>query len=200
MTPPVSRWIERVRARWSREGLLWRLLAALVLTIYSSAYFVVVPMEWLRDHGFLRATIIAAFGVCLALLVPIVVQARPRLLEIPLYLVALALYVLMIRHLDILQERFHLIEYGAVAGLAWGALRARWGPGSGWRQPALGALLVTTAAGWGDELVQAILPNRHYDLRDVLTNAIAGALLLLVLEGRARLRAERPATAPASSP
>src|SRR5581483_11857351 len=134
--PPLSSWDDRVRALAANERFLWRSFATLVLAIYASAYFVVAPMEWLRDHGFLRATIIATFGVCLALSVPLIVRARPRLLEIPLYLVALVLYVRMIRHLDILQERFHLIEYGAVAGLAWGALRARWGPGCGWRQPA----------------------------------------------------------------
>ena len=40
----------------------------------------------------------------------------------------------------------------------------------------MAAALIGTAIGWGDELVQAILPNRVYDLRDVAMNA-AGAVL-----------------------
>ena len=172
-----------------RERLLWRLLLALVLAIYASAYFVEVVMLALRSRGLLGPTVLAMLIVCAAAALALAARARPRPAEVALLLAGGVAYVAMVRHLRILQERIHLIEYGAVAALAWAALRERWGPGRGWRQPALGAFLITVAAGWGDELVQGLLPNRHYDLRDVATNAIAGALLLALLEGRARLRA-----------
>jgi hypothetical protein len=184
-------------ARTPRERLLWRLFVGLVLAIYAAAYFVQFAMLALRSRGLLGPTVRAAFLGCGAAALYWLLRQRPGPAELLLYAVGALLYLAMIRHLDIIQERIHLLEYGTVAAFAWGALRERWGEGSGWKQPALGALLLTTAAGWGDELVQAVLPNRVYDLRDVLTNAIAGALFLFVAEGRARLRARAAAVASA---
>src|SRR5437867_3263587 len=110
----------------------------------------------LRERGLLGPTILGAFLVCAAGVLAYVMRERPRPLELALLLVLGGVYAAMIRHLPVLQERIHLIEYGLVAALVWSALRQRWGNGSGWRQPALGALLLTTAAGWGDELVQLV--------------------------------------------
>jgi hypothetical protein len=60
------------------------------------------------------------------------------------------------------------------------------------------ALALTAAGGLVDEIVQGILPNRHWDLRDVAVNAGAGALALAavsVLETARRFdSAHRPAT------
>ena len=41
-----------------------------------------------------------------------------------------------------------------------------------------GALLIAATAGWIDELIQAVLPDRVYDLRDVAINAVAALLAL----------------------
>ncbi len=56
--------------------------------------------------------------------------------------------------------------------------------------PALAAIIITVALGWVDEAIQAILPNRVYDLRDVGTNAVAaiGATLASVVLTWARRR------------
>ena len=55
--------------------------------------------------------------------------------------------------------------------------------------------MLATLAGWGDELVQGAIPNRHYDLRDVVTNGEAAAVLVVALAARRWLRARRPITA-----
>ena len=118
-----------------------------------------------------------------------------------LRLVAARRHLLFLRYLRIIQERIHLLEYGVVGGLAYAALLERWGDAADrvaerprWqRWPALWAILIAGAAGWGDELVQAALPNRTYDLRDVATNAEAAALLVVVLATRRKLRAEAAA-------
>jgi VanZ family protein len=70
-------------------------------------------------------------------------------------------------------ERTHLVEYGVAAWLAWRALAAT-APGEPWTYAA--AAVLASAIGYGDELLQAIVPGRYYDLRDVAMNA-AGALL-----------------------
>ena len=86
----------------------------------------------------------------------------------------------------------------------------RWGGivATGWRRfPALAAGVLNAAVGWGDELVQGVLPNRVYDLRDVLLNAIAGALVVTVAataagcgRGRRRWRWPNPPGSRAAAP
>ncbi len=170
-----------------------------MLAIYAAAYFVQFALDALRARGWLVASIVLAFGLCAAAMAVVVVRERPGPLEVLLLLAAAGVYALLVHHLDIVQERIHLLEYGAVGALFLGALRERWRPARlpaprWWqRSPAVAAIVLATAAGWGDELVQGALPNRHYDLRDVLTNAEAAALLVVVLTLRRRLRAARAA-------
>lgn len=179
--------------RTPRERRLWLLAAVLVAFIYGSAYFVQFLFDALRARGVLEATIWSAFGLAAAIGLGAVSRARPGGWEIALLAAAAGVYLFWLRQLHIIQERIHLIQYGALGGLVYAALRERWAaPVRGWqRWPAACAILIAGAAGWGDELVQGILPNRHYDLRDVATNAEAAALFVLVVAARHRLRAER---------
>jgi hypothetical protein len=188
------------RFRTPRERRLWTIAAGLVLLICASAYFVQFLMNALRERGLLGAAIWGIVIVSGGGGAAFVLRQRPGRWEMALLLAAAGAYLLFLRHLDILQERVHLLEYGAVGGLAYVALCERCGadedagvavarPRPRWqRWPAAWAVLIAGAAGWGDELVQALLPNRHYDLRDVATNAEAAALLVLVLAARRKLR------------
>ena len=91
-------------------------------------------------------------------------------------------------------ERTHLVEYGVAAWLAWRALAAT-APGQPWTYAAAAA--VAAAIGYGDELLQAVIPGRYYDLRDVAMNAAGAALGTLVVAalhaGEARHKAVVPA-------
>ena len=196
--------VGKSRFRTSRERRLWLLAGAVVLVIYASAYFVQFALDVLRERGLLGAAIWGVVLVAAAAGVAFLVRQRPGRWEVALLFAAAGAYLLFLRHLQILQERIHLLQYGAVGGLAYAALCERWGdtgaasataapPRRRWqRWPAGWAILIATAAGWGDELVQALLPNRYYDLRDVATNAEAAALLVLVLATRRKLRAGSP--------
>jgi len=92
------------------------------------------------------------------------------------------------------------IQYGALGALFYAALLERWprprpaGAPRWQRFRGLFAAALAAAAGWGDEVVQGILPNRVYDLRDVVLNALSGALVVIVLATRRWLR-ERSALA-----
>lgn len=190
-------------ARTPLESRLWLLAGSLVLAIYASAYFVQFLLDVLRKRGLLGATIGSAFVVVAAGAAAVVVRQRPGRWEVALLAAAAGTYLLMLRHLTIIQERIHLLEYGALGGLCYAALLERWKvegtvpPAETrprWqRWPAAWAVLLAGLAGWGDEIVQALLPNRKYDLRDVLTNAEAAAVLVLVLAARRRLRGEAAA-------
>jgi hypothetical protein len=80
--------------------------------------------------------------------------------------------------LRIPEERLHFLQYGLMAVLARRAVAARL---SGWAQY-LVAVVLASAAGWGDELVQGVLPGRVYDPYDVLVNASAAGLAMMGYE------------------
>jgi len=184
------------RFRSPLELRLWLLAACVVAGIYASAYSVQLVLDELRERSLLTSTIWGVLIVAGAGALAVVARGRPSPWELALLVAAAGAYVLLLRHLTIIQERIHLLEYGAVGGLAYAALCERWGVEDAaaaarprWqRWPAAWAVLLGGAAGWGDELVQALLPNRHYDIRDVVTNAEAAALLVLVLAARRQLR------------
>jgi len=48
--------------------------------------------------------------------------------------------------------------------------------------------VVTALLGWADEGIQEALPNRVYDLRDVLFNSLAGLMAVLASWAPMRVR------------
>ncbi|GMU63701.1 MAG: hypothetical protein AMXMBFR34_54640 [Myxococcaceae bacterium] len=162
-------------------------LAVLLLSIYGTLAVARRLTDALRDAGMLKLTV--GFGFALAGLAVVVTVWRVPELRRPRTLAALALsavvYGLVVWPMDSPEEKLHFIEYGAVGVLAFLATPPLWTT----RRRALGAALFTTAAGWLDEGLQAVLPSRHYDLRDVGFNALAGVLALgalLVIRRQAR--------------
>ena len=75
-------------------------------------------------------------------------------------------------------ERTHLPEYGVAAWLAWRAVAASM-PGAVPGYVAAAAL--GAAIGYGDELLQKIVPGRVYDPRDIAMNALGAVLGAVVL-------------------
>jgi hypothetical protein len=95
-------------------------------------------------------------------------------------------------------ERTHLPEYGIVAWLAWRALEP---VVPGRVAPYAAAAVLGAAIGWGDELLQGVLPGRYYDLRDVAMNALGSTLAVVVLAAvSAGSSARRSRRAAGSSP
>ncbi|MCP4896176.1 MAG: hypothetical protein GY906_04305 [bacterium] len=78
---------------------------------------------------------------------------------------------------EVPEERVHFLEYGVLALLARHALSGHMSAAAQY----LGAWLLASVAGWGDELIQWVLPTRVYDLRDVAVNSVA-ALVALAAE------------------
>jgi VanZ family protein len=95
-----------------------------------------------------------------------------------------ALYAALIVSVQRPEEKLHFIEYGVLAGLIHAALVTRRERLKGLTEWSLAAmvwpgvitLLLTAALGWGDEGIQAILPNRFYDLRDVGLNVVGAVI------------------------
>ena len=169
-----------------RERGLWLIAAAWVLLIYSTLYFVRAPIEFLRERNLLHLTVAAVFLLTAATVIFLIARRRPP----PGVLLALAgsgiAYFLLFRALERPEEKLHLIQYGVLAGLIHAALETRGKrrgcQGVGWRSwKVTAALVLTTGLGWLDEGIQAILPNRYYDLRDVGLNLVAAAVALAAI-------------------
>lgn len=147
--------------------------------IYASLGVARVVTEYLRSAGVLRLCVAVAFsgvGAAVIFLLARDPQSRsPRVMGVVAGMACL--YAAAILPMQSPEEKLHFIEYGGVALLAWTAMPVRL---TAWRR-FLAAALFTLAAGWTDEGIQALLPSRHYDLRDVGFNLAAGVLALTAL-------------------
>jgi len=147
-----------------------------LLVIYSTLGVIRAVSNALRDAGMLRLTVACVFAAAAVGLAGVLWRAgllsRPRTWLT--LLLAGAAYAAAIWPMDSPEEKVHFVEYGVVAVLAYFAAPARL---TGFRRYAAAAVF-TLAAGWLDEGIQALLPSRYYDLRDVAFNAAAGVFAL----------------------
>lgn len=153
-------------------------LTCLLLGIYSTLYVARRITEAIREAGLLRAMVATAFVVAALFVVTLVARTatlrKPRVLA--MLAAAAALYAAVIWPMSSPEEKLHFLEYGAVGVLAFLSSSPAWVTTTRFAF----AALFTVAAGWLDEGIQALLPNRYYDLRDVGFNALAGLMALTV--------------------
>jgi hypothetical protein len=185
-----------------RERSLWVAAASFTSAIYLSVGSVRAITGFLRDHDLLRAAVAAGFvGAALAVGAWLA-RARAGGREWAVAALVAAAYAALFPLALAPEERIHLLEYGLLGGLLYGALaerrRAEEGAagggsgGSGAFATAWTAFVLVLAAGWIDEGIQDLHPDRYYDLRDVGFNAAAGGLVIAALATLARLRERRP--------
>ncbi len=168
----------------SREKKLWVGAAACLLAIYTAIFFARSVVDFLRARGELRVAVFAVFALAGAVVLWRVARSRPGWRELVAVAASGILYVLVLSRLERHEERLHFVEYGLFAGLVEAALRER-----GFKWPGLAAVLVTLGAGWIDEGIQFLVPERIYDLRDVGFNAVAGLLAVVAVTVRRLARA-----------
>lgn len=165
-----------------RERRLWTWAFVVVIAIYSTLGLTAKLVGWVNE-GILAA----AFLACLILVgVTILTQGlrvRPGGMEIGVAAGIAVVYVLLGVRMAI-PERSHLMEYGVLAVLVYDALIERATNGRRVVLPAACAFSVTSLVGVIDECIQAFLPSRVFDWRDILFNvltafaAVAGMVAL----------------------
>lgn len=182
------------RFRTLRERRLWGAVAAAVAALLAALYPLQFVLSALREMNLLR---LAVGGLFLAAAGGVAAALARRRAPLGAWLVltlAGTIYAALALAMEVPQERLHLVEYGALALLLRAAI-AESVAQRPWRQPLpnvdVWTLAGATAIGWIDEGVQGILPNRHYDLRDVAFNALAAAV---ALGAAAAVRAAMPGT------
>jgi cytochrome c oxidase subunit IV len=181
-----------MRCRSHLEKALWGAAAAAQAAIYASLYPVRWVVDFLRAQGVLRLTVALAFVLAAGAAAAALRRARPGWRETVAAALFGPVYALILILMTRAEEAFHFLEYGVVGGLIYSALAERRrasvaGATATWRT-AVAAIALTTAAGWLDEGIQYLLPNRTYDLRDVAFNATAGTVAVAALSLRAWAR------------
>jgi hypothetical protein len=178
------------------ERRLWLASGGLLAAIYLSLAWVRPVSEALRALGLLRGTLIGAFLAVAAGVGWALARTRPRWREVAVLVPFAAFYLAVLSTMERAEEAFHFVQYGSLGALVYGALAVRRAAGQlpaggaaaaprptlrALAPPALGAALLTAAAGWVDEGIQHVLPQRYYDLRDVGFNALAGVVAVAAL-------------------
>jgi len=94
-----------------------------------------------------------------------------------LALLGLIYFYMLKHHCKFPAERLHLIEYGLLSFLAFHAFQF-----SFTRATSYGfGFIFSSVFGFVDELIQYVLPNRSFEVRDIVTNVFGSALGLILL-------------------
>lgn len=175
-----------------RERRYWFFGLITVVAIYSTLGLAGTAAEAMRRRGLIEGAFGFALFVAAITVAGSAVSRRPRWREVWVGLgIAVAYGMVLIRMLSP-EERTHLFEYGLVSVFIHQALAERLRSDGRVLRPAGLAVVITAVLGWIDEGIQALLPNRVYDLRDVGFNALAG--LMAIAARLALARARRRAT------
>ena len=152
----------------------------MVIAIYSTLGLAATLAGFLQETGLIEVTFVLGFALVLVTILTQGLKTRPRGIEIGIGLGVAAAYLMVIVRMAIpAAERTHLIEYGVVALFIHAALSERASQGRRVPYPALLAVIATSLVGILDELIQAILPSRVFDPRDILFNFLAGLMAVL---------------------
>lgn len=160
------------------RGVNWAIALGYVAFIYATLGVVPAPLAYLRSHGILRLTLATLFVLCWSGLLVLLASRSRQVWRFAALLVLAGAYTTVARRMITTpEEQVHFIQYGLVGVFFARALRPmlqREG------RALVGAFVLAVLAGWIDEILQGLLPSRHYDLRDIALNAVSALLGLLV--------------------
>ncbi|MEM9457030.1 MAG: VanZ family protein [Myxococcota bacterium] len=146
-------------------------------------------MGWVLTASYFGAAVVVVYHVVFD------VRLTDRVAFVALVILGSVIGALVLG-MSIPEERMHFLQYGLMALLARYALSFWVRPGA---QYGL-AVVLAGLAGWGDELVQGVLPDRVYDPFDVLVNVVAAVLALAGYEALHNRLGWRPRSRPPSGP
>ncbi|MFQ5963956.1 MAG: VanZ family protein [Candidatus Scalinduaceae bacterium] len=167
---------------FQNKSFVWSLIACYVTLIYSTLYIMRPIINFLKMilRGYFNLGIAIIFLIILSFVLVHIISNRERY-SVSQYLwfsLISCLYGLIIYVVDIPEEQAHFIEYGILSGLIYIALTHDMN--NNVYVYFLSAFIVFVF-GAIDEVIQWILPNREFDIRDILINGIAGILVQLLI-------------------
>ncbi len=154
--------------------LRWAWALGWLLSIYASLPFVRPIATFLRERNLLRLTLGFIFLIIVFIAFRWLYQRYRSIdvLSVLCIIMILLAYGISIVSIPLPEERFHFIQYGVLVFLVFQALRLSVNPPLVY----LLAFLLTSLAGWGDEGIQYLLPDRYYELKDVGLNCLSALL------------------------
>jgi hypothetical protein len=163
----------------TRERGLWLSVVVVVVAIWSTLGLAGTLSQELRNRELFGSAFLLGFVLIGVAVLTIGIRARARGPEIGVALGITAVYLMLFTRTGIIpEERTHLFEYGVVAIFVHEALKERALGGRRVPVPALLAFMSATLLGLLDETIQAILPDRVYDIVDVGFNMLAAAMAI----------------------
>ncbi|MFQ5740664.1 MAG: VanZ family protein [Acidobacteriota bacterium] len=171
------------RGLFSSPRRAWAAVTVYVLFLYTTLTLTYELYIWVFDWlggawvRHLLTLVFALLGIALLLLLLLRLPRRPGPYLIFAAIVLAGSYCLYIQKAP--ANQIHFLEYGPLTVLVLDALRFRC------RKRSIYAwtLLLVASIGIGDELLQGMLPQRHFALEDVLLNTLAGVLTLAFMAG-----------------
>ena len=131
--------------------------------------------------GRLDLMLYAVYSAVIGVLVLYILLVRKQKSVLKYFVLTFAVcgFFAVINYAQTPAEKIHLGEYGLLGILLYNALKIEFNRFD--FKLYIYAVVMCTAIGVIDEVIQGILPNRFFDWRDIFMNAISGALPLLVI-------------------
>ncbi|GAB4233757.1 MAG: hypothetical protein Kow00109_06580 [Acidobacteriota bacterium] len=181
LSVPAAKPESRRRTWFSSEARAWLAVGIYTTCLYSTLTVAFRLYVTVYDRvgrstvsRWMNGALLLAAALCAIWLIRVY---RPRPVGYLALVIAAATLIYAMHVLQVPAKRFHYFEYIPLAVLLFDALRFRF------KAPDLH--LYTFAAvclvGLGDESLQGLLPNRYFGVTDLVVNASAGALTLLIL-------------------
>ncbi len=168
--------------KWFKNKLfVWSLIGCYVTFIYSTLYVMRPILIFLKATlgRYLNLGVGVMFLIILSLVLAHIISNRERY-SVNQYLwfsFISCLYGLVIYILELPEEQVHFIEYGILSAFIYIALTHNINNKSIYFLSAIIVFIFGTI----DEVIQWVLPNRCFDIRDLVMNGIAGILAQLLI-------------------
>lgn len=168
--------------KWFRnKSFLWSLIACYVTLIYSTLYIMRPVIDYMKEvlKNYFQPSVIILFFILLSSILFYIISNRERygLSQFLWFSFISCLYGLVIYILELPEEQMHFIEYGVLGALIYAALSHDINSKSIYFISAI----IVFVFGAIDEAIQWLLPNRVFDIRDLIMNGSAGILSLLLI-------------------
>lgn len=153
----------------SRERILWIFTLLILIGIFLSLIFGRPLLELFKNQDLQAAFFILGMiltGTCIVLYGII---TKPNIIELLLVIEIITVYLLLFLRLG-LPERSHLMEYSALCLSIHQALLERKKQGKEMAYIGFWAFGITSFIGVIDEVIQIFVPNRIFDMNDILFN------------------------------
>jgi len=129
--------------------------------------------------GYLNLGVGVMFLILLSLVLAHIISNRERysMSQYLWFSFISCLYGLVLYILELPEEQVHFIEYGILSALVYVALSH----GVKSKSIYIISAIIVFTFGTIDEIIQWVLPNRCFDIRDLVMNGIAGILVQLLI-------------------